>query len=171
MLATNPDINAELLHTIVNRLLTTIANQETDTTIQYRCFTEQIQVLQECILQYEETFEWAPEGYTLDDSCIPHFHIPRGNRLSRPTKWIKLNDDGTASGYVDTDGPSTPPHIIDLYMEANDQYDEEGKAKPALPIPVWFRFLMVGPTTDFQVLHNALLAHDNWGLTREIHRY
>jgi len=134
-LATNPDIDAELLHTIANRLLITIPNQETDTTIQYRRFSEQIQALQDHILHYEETFERAPDGYILNNGCIPHFRIPHSNRLSCPAKWIKLNDDGTISGYAETDRPNTMPLIIDLYAEANDQYDKEGETKLALPIP------------------------------------
>jgi len=170
-LTTNVDIDAKLLHTIANRLLTTITNHKTDTTMQYQQFTEQIQGLQDRILHYEETFERAPEGYTLNNGCIPHFCIPHGNGLSRPAKWIKLNDNGTASGYTDTDGPSIMPHIIDLYAQPDDQYDEEGEAKPALPIPAWFCHLLVGPTTDFQLLHNALIIHNDWGLTCEVHRY
>jgi len=66
-------------------------------------------------MEYEETFEQAPEGYTLNDRRIPHFRIPCGNRFSRLAKWIKLNDNGTASGFADTDGPKSMPHIIDLY--------------------------------------------------------
>jgi len=170
-LATNANIDAELLCTIANGLLTTIANHETDTTVQYHHFTEQIQMLQECILHYEETFERAPEGYTLNDGHIPHFHIPHGNGLSCLAKWIKLNDNGTTLGYADTNGPNTMPHIIDLYTQADDQYDEEGKAKPTLNIPMWFRHLLVGPTADFQLLHNALVIHDNWGLTHKVHCY
>jgi len=160
-LAANADIDTELLRAIANGLLTTIANHETNTAMQYRQFTEQIQSLQDRILHYKETFEQAPEGYMLNDGRIPHFHIPHSNGLSRPAKWIKLNDDGTASGYADTDGPSTTPHIIDLYAQPDDQYNEEGEAKPALSIPVWFHHLLVGSTTDFQLLHNALVIHDD----------
>jgi len=170
-LATNPNIDTELLCTIANRLLTTIANHKTDTAVQYCHFTEQIQSLQDRILQYKETFEQAPEGYMLNDGHIPHFRIPHGDRLSRPVKWIKLNDDGTASDYTNTDGPNTMPHIIDLYAQPNDQYDDEGEAKPTLNIPMWFRHLLVGPTADFQLLHNALVIHDNWGLTHKVHCY
>src|SRR6266850_3173081 len=170
-LATNADINAELLRTIANGLLTTIANCETDTAMQYRWFTEQIQLLQDHILHYEETFERAPEGYMLNDGHIPHFCIPHGDGLSCPAKWIKLNNDGTALGYANTNGPSTMPHIIDLYTQPDDQYNEEGESKPTLPIPMWFRHLLVGPTADFQLLHNALVIHNDWGLTCEVHHY
>jgi len=63
------------------------------------------------------------------------------------------------------------PHITDLYTQPDDQYNEEGRAKPALPLPPWFRFLMVGPSVNFALLHNALVDHDDWGLTHEIHHY
>ena len=65
-LAANADIDAELLHTIVNGLLITITNRETDTAMQYHRFMEQIKSLQDCVLHYEETFEQAPDSYTLN---------------------------------------------------------------------------------------------------------
>jgi len=170
-LAANPDIDNDLLQTIANGLLTTIANQETDTAIQYQRFNDQIRGLQERILQYEETFEHPPEGYVANDNQVPHFRIPCSHGLSRPAKWIKLNNDGTISGYTDTNSPSSSPHIIDLYAQPDDQYDEEGNPKPAATIPLWFHFLMVGPTINFTLLHSALLTHGDWGLTREVHQY
>ena len=170
-LAANPDINAALLRSIANGLLTTITNRETDTAMQFHCFTERIKGLEDRILEYEETFERAPDGYILNDGRVPHFRIPCGTGLSRPAKWIKLNDDGTVSGYADTDGPKSNPHVADLYAQPDDQYTEEGDARPALPLPPWFRFLLVGPSHNFLLLHNALVDHDDWGLTREVHRY
>jgi len=164
-LAANDDIDTVLLHAIANGLLTTIANHETDTTMLHHQLTEQIKGLEDRILEYEETFKQAPEGYTLNDGRIPHFRIPCGHGLSHLAKWIKLNDDGTALGFVDTDGPKAMPHITDLYTQPDDQYNEEGEAKPTLPLPPWFHFLMVGPSVDFALLHNALVDHNNWGLT------
>src|SRR6267142_2373031 len=170
-LATNNDIDAALLRTIANGHLPMMANGETDTAMQFHHCTEQIKGLQDRILKYEDTFEWAPEGYILNDSRVPHFRIPCGHGLSRPAKWIKLNDDGMVSGFADTDGPKSTPHVADLYAQADDQYTEEGDVRPALPLPPWFRFLLVGPSVDFALLHNALVDHDDWGLTCEVHRY
>src|SRR6266850_8492114 len=161
-LAANDDIDAVLLHTIANGLFTTIINRETNTAMQFHRFTEQIRGLQDRILQYEETFERAPEGYILNDGRVPHFRIPCSRGLSRPAKWIKLNDDGMVSGFADMDGPKSDPYIADLYAQPNDQYTEEGDAKPALPLPPWFRFLLVGPSVDFTLLHNALVDLDDW---------
>src|SRR6267142_713630 len=156
ILAANDNLDVVLLRSIANGLLTTIANRETDTAMQFHCFTERIKGLEERILKYEETFERAPEGYILNDGRVPHFRILCGHGLSRPAKWIKLNDDGTVSGYADTDGPKSIPHIADLYAQADNQYTEEGDARPALPLPPWFCFLLVGPSVNFTLLHNAL---------------
>src|SRR6267142_4512242 len=119
-LAANDDIDAVLLCTIANGLLTTITNRETNTAMQFHCFTEQIKGLQDRILEYEETFERAPEGYVLNNKRVPHFRIPCSHGLSRPAKWIKLNDNGTVSGFADTDGPKSTPHIINLYAQPDD---------------------------------------------------
>jgi len=170
-LAANDNIDTTLLRTIANGLLTTIANHETNTAMQFHRFTKQVKGLQDCILEYEETFERAPEGYVLNNGRVPHFRIPCGHGLFRPAKWIKLNDNGTVSGFADTDGPKSTPHIINLYAQQDDQYTEEGDVKPALPLPLWFRFLLVGPTVDFALLHNALVDLDDWGLTHEVHHY
>src|SRR6266850_83400 len=82
-LAANDNINATLLRTIANGLLTTITNRETDTAMQFHRFNEQVKGLQDRILQYEETFERAPEGYVLNNGRVPHFRIPCGHGLSR----------------------------------------------------------------------------------------
>src|SRR6266850_636232 len=126
-------------------ILATIANRETDMAMQHLRFTDCLKGLEDRILEYEETFERALEGYILNDGRVPHFRIPCGTGLSRPAKWIKLNDDGTVSGFADTDGPKSNPHVADLYAQPDDQYTEEGDARPALPLPPWFRFLLVGP--------------------------
>src|SRR6267142_1542150 len=148
-LAANDDIDMVLLRTIANRLLTTIANRETDTAMQFHHFTEQIKGLQDRILAYKETFERAPEGYIVNEGHIPNFHIPCSNRLSRPAKWIKLNDDGTVLGFADTNGPKSTPHVTDLYAQPDNQYTEEGDAKPALPLLPWFRFLFISKNQHF----------------------
>src|SRR6267142_440423 len=116
---------------------TLAANHEIDTAMQHHRFTEQIKGLQDRILEYEETFKQAPEGYILNNGRVPHFRIPCGHGLSCPAKWIKLNDDGTVSGFADTDGPKSDPHIADLYTQPDDQYTEEGDSRPALPLLPW----------------------------------
>src|SRR6267142_471650 len=125
ILATNDDLDAVVLRSIANGLLTTIACRETDMAMQHHRFTDRIKGLEDRILEYEETFERAPEGYILNDGRVPHFRIPGGTGLSQPAKWIKLSDDGRVSGFADTDGPKSSPHVADLYAQPDDQYTEE----------------------------------------------
>src|SRR6266850_897280 len=63
--------------------------------------------------------------------------------------------------------PAMLPRTTQATLAANPDID----AILALPLPPWFRFLLVGPSVDFALLHNALVDHDDWGLTREVHRY
>jgi len=54
VLATNDDIDTELLRSIANGLLTTITNRETDTAMQFHRFTERIKGLEDRILAGED---------------------------------------------------------------------------------------------------------------------
>src|SRR6266850_3421592 len=114
-LQNNPNINTVLLQMIANGLLSMIAKQETKATMNHHHFMEQVKGLQEWVLHYEETFECTPEGYILNDSHVPHFHIPVGNGLHHLAKWIKLNEDGTVLGYADIDSTSSQPHTSSTY--------------------------------------------------------
>jgi hypothetical protein len=113
-LQVNDDINAALLQQIANGLLQTIANRETKTAIATRQYKDQVHTLEQPILHYEDTFQEPPMGYVLNNNQVPHFHIPVGNGLYCPAKWIKLNNDGTVSSYADTQGPNEQPYVIDL---------------------------------------------------------
>jgi hypothetical protein len=72
-------------------------------------------------------------GYVLNNNQVPHFHIPTGDGLYRPTKWIKLNDDGTVLGYANTQGPNELPYVINLYAQANTSTNA-----PIKTLPAWF---------------------------------
>jgi hypothetical protein len=81
-------------------------------------------------------------------------------------KWIRLNDDGTVSGYHTAQGPNEQPHIIDLYASPDFSVDS-----PLEALPNWFRYLLTGPGSNFQVLQQAVADTDNWGLAQEIVHY
>jgi len=100
----------------------------------FHCLCEQIKGLQDWVLHYKETFEWAPNGYMINNECIPNFCILIGNRLYHPAKWIKLNNNGTTLEYTNTNGPTSQPHIINLYAYSNNKFNNNTKALSALPI-------------------------------------
>jgi hypothetical protein len=157
-LQSQPDIDAMLLRSIANGLLQTIANREAATTIVTKCYKDQVHHLKQCVLHCEDTFNEPPSGYTLNDGKIANFHIPVGDRLYQEAKWIRLNDDGTVSGYHTAQGPNKQPHIIDLYAAPNLSVDS-----PLEALPNWFRYMLTGPGGDFQIPQQAVADTDNWG--------
>jgi hypothetical protein len=165
-LQTQDNINTPLLRNIINGLLQTIANQEATTAVATKRYEDRVHHLEQRILHYEGTFNHPPDGYTLNNSKIANFHIPVGDGLYQEAKWIRLNDDGTVSGYHATQGPNQQPHIIDLYAAPNLSVDA-----PLEALPNWFRYLLTGPGGDFQILQQAVADTDDWGLACEIACY
>jgi hypothetical protein len=98
-LQTQPDIEAPLLQNIANGLLQTIVDREANTTIATKQYEDQIHHLEQRVLHYEGSFNTPPTGYTLNNGKVTNFHIPVGDGLYQEVKWIRLNDDGTISGY------------------------------------------------------------------------
>jgi hypothetical protein len=159
-------LDTTLLRGIANSLLQTIANCEANTAISTKWYEDQLHHLEQKVLHYEATFNEPPTGYILNNGKISNFHIPVGGRLYQEVEWIQLNDDGTVSGYLSTQGPNEKPHIIDLYVAPDYSVDS-----PITALPAWFRHLLTGPGGDFYLLQNTVAKTDDWGLAREITHY
>jgi hypothetical protein len=144
----------------------TIADRETSTSISNKRYEDQLRNLEQCILHYEDTFNEPLTGYTLNNSKVSNFHIPVGNGLYQEAKWIRLNDDGTVSGYHSSQGPNEQPHIIDLYTAPGYSINS-----PLEALPGWFWHMLTGPSGDFQILQQAVADMDDWGLARDIAQY
>jgi hypothetical protein len=97
---------------------------------------------------------------------VYNFHIPVGSGLYQEAKWIRLNDNGTISGYLSTQGPNEQPYIINLYVSPDYSIDS-----PITALPTWFRHLLTRPGGNFHLLQNMVAKTDNWGLAREITCY
>jgi hypothetical protein len=102
----------------------------------------------------------------LNNGKISNFHIPVGDGLYQEAKWIRLNDDGTVSGYHSAQGPNEQPHIINLYAAPNYSVDS-----PLEALSGRFRHILTGPSGDFQILQQAVADMDDWGLAREVMCY
>jgi hypothetical protein len=165
-LQTQPNIEAPLLRNIANGLLQTIANREAATAVSMKRYEDRILHLEQCILHYEDTFNSPPTSYVLNNGKITNFHIPVGDGLYQEAKWIRLNNDGTVSGYHATQGPNEQPHIIDLYASPDFSVNS-----PLEVLPSWFRYMLMGPGGDLQILQQAVADTDDWGLAHEIARY
>jgi hypothetical protein len=165
-LQTQLDLDAILLRSIATSLLQTITNHEADAAVSTKRYEDQLHHLEQKVLHYEATFNEPPMGYTLNNGKVSDFHIPVSRGLYQEEKWIRLNDDGTISGYLSTQGPNEQPHIIDLYVAPDYSVN-----LPITTLPAWFRHLLTGPGGDFHLLQTTMAETNNWGLVQEITRY
>jgi hypothetical protein len=165
-LRSNTNIDNTMLRTIANGLLQTIADREASTSVATKRYEDRLHHLEQRVLHYEQTFNHPPEGYEVNNGKVTNFQIPIGDGLYQEAKWIRLNDDGTVSGYLSTHSPNQQPFTIDLYATPDHSVDS-----PLEPLPPWFRHLLTGPGGDFHVLQGAVADTDDWGLAREIARY
>jgi hypothetical protein len=165
-LQTNTNIDNTMLRTIANSLLQTIADREASTSVATKRYEDRLHHLEQRVLHYEATFNHPPEGYEVNDGKVANFQIPVGDGLYQEAKWIRLNDNGTVSGYLTTHSPNQQPFTIDLYATPDHSVDS-----PLDPLPPWFRHLLMGPGGDFHVLQGAVADMEDWGLAREIARY
>jgi hypothetical protein len=165
-LEANTDIDNTMLRTIANSLLQTIADCEASISMATKCYEDRLHHLEQKILHYEGTFDHAPKGYELNNGKVSNFQIPVGDGLYQEAKWIRLNDDGTVSGYHSGQGLNQRPFIIDLYAAPDYSVDS-----PLEPLPAWFRHMLTGPEANFQILQQAVADMDDWGFAREITRY
>jgi hypothetical protein len=165
-LDTNSNINNMMLRTIANGLLQTIADREASISMATKRYEDRVHHLEQRVLHYEETFNHPHPGYELNNGKIANFQIPVGDGLYQEAKWIRLNDDGTVSGYHSTQGPNQQPYTIDLYASPDYSIDS-----PLKPLPAWFRHILTGPGGDFQILQQAVANTEDWGFAREVARY
>jgi hypothetical protein len=165
-LQSNIDIDNTMLQTIANGLLQTIADREASTSVATKRYEDCLHHLEQRILHYEATFNHPPEGYEINNGKVANFQIPVGDGLYQEARWIRLNDDGTVSGYLSTHGPNQQPFTINLY--ATPDHSTES---PLEPLPPWFQHLLTGPGGDFHVLQGAVADTEDWGLAREITQY
>jgi hypothetical protein len=129
-------------------------------------YEDRLHHLEQKVLHYEGTFNHPPEGYELNAGKVTNFQIPVGDGLYQEAKWVRLNDDGTVSGYHGAQGPNQQPYIINLYTVPDYSVDS-----PLEPLPPWFRHMLTGSGADFQILQQAVADMGDWGFAREIARY
>jgi hypothetical protein len=165
-LQTQTNINNDMLHSIANGLLQTIADQEASTSVATKRYEDHLHHLEQKVLHYKQTFNEPPEGYELNDGKVSNFHILVGGGLYQKAKWVWLNNDGTMSSYHGTQGSNKRPYIIDLYTTPDYSADS-----PLEPLPAWFRHMLTSPSRDFKILQEAVADTGDWGYAWEIACY
>jgi hypothetical protein len=129
-------------------------------------YEDRLHHLEQKVLHYEQTFDEPPEGYEVNDGKVTNFHIPVGGGLYQEAKWVRLNNDGTVSGYHGSQGPNERPYVINRYTTPDYSVDS-----PLEPLPAWFQHMLTGPGRDFQILQEAMANTGDWGYAREIAHY
>ncbi len=126
---------------------------------------EDLEFAQSRLLDYQETFVKAPDGY-ITNVRLPTFTIPLGEGSDVPAKWIKQLDDGRVVGYSEHDGTGDLPYVKEIYAAP-----QNSALDPAEVLPFWIRETLQGSAIQYQELRRAVWDLDNWGLYTKVLRY
>src|SRR6266404_5116510 len=165
-------LDTDTYQSIINGLIVTsearthhfqqeLASQEEGHKKKLDDLNETVEFLEAHLIGYINTFSQPPNGY-IENSHLPTFTIPCGNRLSNPAKWVKKLDDGHVAGYSMEDGPHDLPHVCEIY--AAPKYT----ADPAEPLPHWLHKTLQGPAPGYTALLDAVKSTDDWGLEADV---
>ena len=168
ILGGRPDLDAAILRTVAQGLISTIRAREDRHQQEATRFQSALEDLQKQVEFFTNTHETTPEGYIENNHRLPNFTIPiaGSNGLSNPAKWIKLMEDGRVAGYSEVQGPSDPPTITDMYLHPSYHSTE-----PYEPMPCWFRRMLTGDPAQYYTLREAIGKLDDWAHLAEITRY
>src|SRR6266478_4807121 len=126
---------------------------------------ENLEFAKSRLLDYQETFVKAPDGYVANDR-LPTFTIPLGEGSDVPAKWIKQLNDGCVAGHSEHDGTGDLPYIKEIYATPQDS-----ALDPAEVLPFWVQETLQGSAIQYQELQRAVQDLDDWGLYAEVLRY
>src|SRR6266403_344276 len=107
---------------------------------------ESLEFAESRLLDYQETFVKAPDGYVANDR-LPTFTIPLGEGSNVPAKWIKQLDDGRVAGHSEHDGTGDLPYVKEIYTAPQDS-----ALDPAEVLPFWIRETLQGSAIQYQEL-------------------
>ena len=126
---------------------------------------EDLEFAQSRLLNYQETFVKAPDGYVAN-TRLPTFTIPLGEGSDVPAKWVKQLDDGCVAGYSKHDGTRDLPYIKEIYAAPFDS-----TLNPPEVLPFWLQETLQGATIQYQEFRRTVQDLDDWGLYTEVLRY
>ncbi len=123
---------------------------------------EDLKFAQSHLLDYQETFVKAPDGYVANDR-LPTFTIPLGEGSDVPAKWIKQLDDRHITGYSEHNGTGDLPYVKEIYAAPQDSV-----LNPPEVLPFWVRETLQGTAIQYQELQWAVRDLNDWGLYAEV---
>ena len=106
----------------------------------------------------------CPNGFEDNNGRLPLLTIPNANGES-PAIFIKQLDNGQVAGLSAIARGEHDAHIIKLFTAPalNEQ--------PLEPLPHWFHACLWGDDTNFHLLHEAIIALDDWGILTKVQQY
>src|SRR6266436_10091928 len=126
---------------------------------------EDLEFTQSHLLDYQETFVKAPDGYVANNR-LPTFTIPLREGSDVPTKWVKQLDDGCIVGYSEHDGTGDLPYVKEIYAAPMDS-----ALDPPEVLPHWIWETLQGASIQYQKFRQAVRDLDDWGLYAEVLHY
>src|SRR6266404_3589265 len=109
-----------------------------------------LEYTQSRLLDYQETFVKAPDGYVANDR-LPTFTIPLREGSDVPAKWVKQLDDGHITGYSEHDGTGDLPYVKEIYAAPQDSALDLAEV-----LPFWIRETLQGTAIQYQELCRAV---------------
>ena len=111
---------------------------------------EDLEFAQSRLLDYQETFVKALDGYVTNDR-LPTFTIPLGEGSDVPAKWVKQLDDGRIAGYSEHDGTGDLPYVKEIYAAPFDS-----TLNPPEVLPFWLQETLQGASIQYQEFRRAV---------------
>src|SRR6266403_1417645 len=123
---------------------------------------EDLEFTQSHLLDYQETFVKALDGYVANDR-LPTFTIPLGEGSDVPAKWVKQLDDGRIAGYSEHNSTRDLPYIKEIYAAPFNS-----ALNPPEVLPFWLWETLQGASIQYQEFRRAVRNLDDWGLYTEV---
>jgi len=161
----HPDVSAQQLRQLVHSLALTIQTRASQHASQVAGLKNVIADLEENLGQVAERWDSPPEGYVRNDDLVPGFDIRQDGNLVR-ARFVRLHtgDPTCVHGLTGNEKPGEGPYSKPVYATP-----VRGHIPVALPS--WFHHMLIGRTTHFEKLRNAVLALNNFGITADISRF
>jgi hypothetical protein len=165
ILAANPDLDACVIRQIADGLIQTLCSRQDAWNNEKQELEGRNQSLEECVILHKETLVTPPEGYVINGNRV-QVGIPIGEGLTIQPHFVKQLPDGRIACLTPREGIKDMPYIVELYAPRH-----RSSRDVIFPMPNWLDRSLRGNSELFQVVSAQVEGLDNWGLTREIHRY
>ena len=158
-----PNLDAATLWGILGGAISTMRQAQEAHNCEKMRLRIQVETLERHIEHYEIQHPKCPQGYENNVGRAPSFYVPGPNRTTVLIKWVKQLNDGCVAGFGQHQAKGEAPHITELFLTPS--YDIED---PPEPLPGWFRTLLIGPSTPYNVLREEVARLDDWSALAEV---